>query len=92
MTIRKRLLISGRVQGVFFRETCRRVASEHGVGGFARNLPDGRVEVALEGEPDDVAAVEAWCREGPEWARVDDVDATVEPPQGDTVSPRPEPH
>lgn len=84
MIVRKRLMISGRVQGVFFRETCRRVALGHGVAGSARNLADGRVEVVLEGEPEDVAAVEAWCRDGPEWADVESVEATGEPPEGAT--------
>ena len=84
MVVRKRLMISGRVQGVFFRETCRRVALQHGVAGSARNLPDGRVEVVLEGEADDVAAMESWCGEGPEWADVDSIEATDEPAQGVT--------
>ena len=82
MVVRKRLMISGRVQGVFFRETCRRVALQHSVAGGARNLADGRVEVVLEGEADDVAAVENWCHEGPEWADVDSVEGIDEPVQG----------
>ena len=52
--VRYRVLVSGRVQGVFFRDTCQRVANEHGVAGWVRNLPDGRVEAVFEGPPDDV--------------------------------------
>jgi acylphosphatase len=82
VTVRKRLLVSGRVQGVFFRETCRHVAQEKGVAGRARNLSDGRVEIVLEGDPGAVAEVEAWCHHGPDWAEVDSVDVSEEPPEG----------
>ena len=75
--------VTGRVQGVFFRAECERVAREHGVAGFVRNLPDGRVEAAFEGNDTDVDACVAWCREGSSWARVEDVDATEEAPTGD---------
>ena len=56
--VRYRVLVSGRVQGVFFRDSCRRVAEEHDVGGWVRNLPDGRVEAVFEGPPSvqDIAA------------------------------------
>ena len=72
----------GRVQGVWFRESCRTEAVEHGVAGWVRNLSDGRVEVVLEGPDAAVARVEAWCREGPVRARVDDVEAISEEPDG----------
>ncbi len=49
--IRYRVLISGRVQGVFFRDSCRRLAEQHDVAGWVRNLPDGRVEAVFEGPP-----------------------------------------
>jgi acylphosphatase len=65
---------------VFFRDRCRDAALEHGVAGWAANLPDGRVEVVLEGAPDPVALVEAWCRHGPRRAHVERVDAEDEPP------------
>jgi acylphosphatase len=55
--MRKRVVVSGRVQGVFFRDSSRQQAARLGVAGRARNLPDGRVEVVLEGPADDVAAV-----------------------------------
>lgn len=85
MTIRKRALVSGRVQGVFFRDSCRRYAEEQGVAGSARNLSDGRVEVIAEGEPEAVERVIEWCRSGPQWADVDSVDVTDEQSQGLTT-------
>ncbi len=81
-TVRRRLYVSGRVQGVWYRESCRAEAAAHGVAGSVRNLADGRVEVVLEGAPAAVAAVEAWCRHGPRRARVDGLDARDEPPVG----------
>ena len=68
MTIRKRALVSGRVQGVFYRDTCRQVAGREGVSGWASNRPDGRVEIVLEGEPEAVERVLKWCREGTRWS------------------------
>ena len=70
------------MQGVFFRDHCRSTAAARGVAGSVANLPDGRVEVVLEGPPAAVAAVEAWCRRGPERARVETVEARDEPPTG----------
>lgn len=83
MTVRRRVLVSGRVQGVFFRETCRRMAEAENVAGSAANLPDGRVEVFFEGEPDAVDRLVDWCRSGPEWADVDAVETREEDPVGD---------
>ena len=80
--IRFRLLISGRVQGVFFRDTCRRVAQQHGVAGWVRNLPDGRVEAVFEGPAADVGRLVEWSREGPTTAVVEDVRVQAEPPEG----------
>ena len=71
---RVRVVISGRVQGVFYRATLRSQATRRALAGWARNLPDGRVEAELQGEPDDVDAVVAWCRQGPAQARVSDVE------------------
>jgi acylphosphatase len=56
MTVCKRALYAGRVQGVGFRATARMIASGHPVAGYVRNLPDGRVELVAEGEPDAVTA------------------------------------
>ena len=81
-TIRRRVLVSGLVQGVWFRQTTADMAREAGVAGWVRNLPDGRVEAVLEGEPVAVEALLAWCRRGPRAARVDSVDVTEVPPTG----------
>jgi acylphosphatase len=80
--VRRRLVIHGRVQGVFFRDTLRRLAESHGVAGWARNAPDGTVEVALEGDEEAVARIVAFAREGPEGAWVERVDENVEEPEG----------
>lgn len=81
-TVRRRVLVSGLVQGVFFRDSCRREADSHGVAGWARNRSDGTVEVAFEGPPDEVEAMVAWARRGPPHARVEHVEVTDEAPQG----------
>ena len=80
--VRYRVLISGRVQGVFFRDTCRRLAEQHGVAGWVRNLPDGRVEAVFEGLADDVRRLVDWARTGPRLAAVHDVAVQSEPPEG----------
>jgi len=64
----------GRVQGVFFRDSTRRLAESRGVAGWVRNRPDGAVEAVFEGAPDDVDALESFFRRGPEGAAVDRVD------------------
>jgi acylphosphatase len=80
--VRYRVLISGRVQGVFFRDTCRRLAVEHGVAGWVRNLPDGRVEAVFEGLADDVRLLVDWAHRGPRLAVVGEVTVEPEPPEG----------
>lgn len=82
MTVAKKVIVSGSVQGVFFRDTCRRVAEENDVAGSASNLPDGRVEIHLEGEPEAVDRVIDWCRKGTEYAHVDAVEVSSEEPSG----------
>lgn len=82
MTVRKHLYVSGRVQGVFYRDTCRRVAEEAQVAGWATNLPDGRVEVVLEGDDDAVDRVVGWCHEGTPYSEVANMEVTEEPPEG----------
>ena len=79
---RLRLLVSGRVQGVWFRESTRQEAERLGVTGWVRNLPDGRVEAVLEGETVAVQALAAWCRRGPERAQVETVEQVEERPTG----------
>ncbi len=80
--IRKRVLVAGRVQGVFFRDTCRRVATAHGVTGWVRNLPDGRVEAVFEGTAEGVDHLVDWMRHGPDTAVVQEVAVRVEQPEG----------
>jgi acylphosphatase len=72
------------VQGVFFRDTARRMAASRGVAGWIRNNPDGTVEAAFEGAPDAVDALVGFCREGPRGADVEDVDLRDEEPQGES--------
>ena len=79
---RARVIVTGRVQGVFFRESTRRKAIELGLCGWVRNLPDLSVEWVAEGDVSDVQALIRWCREGgPMMARVDRVDV-LDPPEG----------
>jgi acylphosphatase len=80
---RVRVVVRGRVQGVFFRASCRRRASDLGLAGWVRNRADGAVEAVFEGEPGAVEAMLAWCREGPPDASVEAVDVGEEPPVGE---------
>ena len=80
--IRRKFLVAGRVQGVFFRAACRDEAVRLGVAGYARNLRDGRVEVVAEGSEDAVEALARWCHAGPPRAIVTKVDITTEAPEG----------
>jgi acylphosphatase len=81
---RVRVIASGRVQGVFYRATCARLAREHGLAGFVRNLPDGRVEAAFEGQDGVVDRMVDWSRRGPELAVVADLQVLAEEPVGET--------
>ncbi len=72
--------VSGRVQGVFFRQSARAEAERLGLRGWVRNLTDGRVEGVAEGEPEAVDAWLAWCRRGPATARVEAVRVEEEAP------------
>jgi acylphosphatase len=72
--VRAHAVISGRVQGVFFRMETQRAAEGHGVTGWVRNKPNGTVEAVFEGRQQDVEAALNWCRQGPRMARVDEVD------------------
>lgn len=80
--IRRRVVVRGHVQGVFFRETARRRAQTAGVAGWVRNNANGSVEAVFEGEPEAVERLVAFCREGPRGARVDWVDVVSEEPEG----------
>jgi acylphosphatase len=80
---RSRVVVTGRVQGVFFRATCAAAARRLEVRGHVRNLLDGRVEAVFEGPDEGVDAMVEWCRRGPEMARIDAVEVTLEPLAGD---------
>ena len=80
--IRRRVTVSGRVQGVFFRETVRRRAESARLAGWVRNNSDGTVEAVFEGEQKPVERLVDWCREGPRGARVEWVDVASEEPEG----------
>src|SRR3954447_15178938 len=81
--IRRRVLVSGRVQGVWFRDSCRREARRQGVAGWVRNREDGRVEAVFEGDPDAVNTLVNWAQHGPPRARVTGIDVTDEEPAGE---------
>ena len=80
--IRRRVVVHGCVQGVFFRDTTRRLARQHGVGGWVRNNWDGTVEAVFEGEAEAVERLVRFCHEGPRRARFDRVEISEEEPEG----------
>ena len=80
--VRRRLLVRGRVQGVFFRDSARQRARHEGVAGWARNREDGALEVVLEGPRPAVDRVAAFCETGPPQASVRGVEAHSEEPEG----------
>ena len=82
-TIRRRVVVRGYVQGVFFRDSVRRLAERHGVAGWIENRRDGAVEAVFESEPEAVERLIDSCRRGPRGARVDDVEVTEEEPRGE---------
>ncbi len=75
---RAHVYVTGKVQGVFFRQNTKRQAQSRGVYGWVRNLEDGRVEAVFEGEEEAVKAVVEFCRVGPKTAQVSDVAVTWE--------------
>ena len=82
--VRQRVVVRGRVQGVFFRASAKKEARRLGLAGFARNLPDGSVEVEVEGDDEAVAQMVQWLRSGPEQAVVAGAEVTSVTPTGDT--------
>ena len=80
--IRRRVIVHGRVQGVFFRDSVRERARAQGVHGRVRNRPDGAVEAVFEGPPDAVEALVRFCETGPSGARVRHVEVAEETPEG----------
>ena len=79
---RRRVIVRGHVQGVFFRETTKRRAAAAGLSGWVRNQADGSVEAVFEGEREEVDRLVAFVRDGPPGARVDWVDVEAEEPEG----------
>jgi acylphosphatase len=80
--IRIRVVVHGLVQGVWFRESCKRMAEEQGVAGWVRNRSDGTVEAVFEGAAQPVSVVVSWCRIGPTRAEIAGIDVTEETPEG----------
>ena len=80
--VRRRVVVHGRVQGVWFRGATEREAQAAGVAGWVRNRADGTVEAVFEGPPEAVARLLAFCRHGPRGARVDRVEECEEAPEG----------
>lgn len=80
---RYRVVVHGRVQGVYFRAACAAEASRHGVSGWVSNQPDGTVYAEFEGSPGAVDAMVAWCSTGPSRAHVTDVKVTPLEPTGE---------
>jgi len=80
-TIRRRVVVRGRVQGVFFRDTCRSEARRHGVSGWVTNRPDGAGEAVLGGAEAAVDTIVGWMHRGPDAAVVTDVEVIVEEPE-----------
>lgn len=79
---RSRVVVEGRVQGVWFRESTRRMAEEAGICGWVRNLPEGSVEAVFEGSRDAVDHAVAWARSGPPRAEVSSLSEFAEKPEG----------
>jgi acylphosphatase len=80
---RAHVYVSGRVQGVFFRDSVRERAEQLGLIGWVRNIPDGRVETLFEGPSESVREMVRWCEEGPSHADVENVDTEFEAPRED---------
>jgi acylphosphatase len=80
--MRRRVVVHGHVQGVFFRDTTRRLALEHGVGGWVRNTWEGTVEAVFEGAPENVERLVAFVHRGPHGAAVERVEVFDEDEEG----------
>lgn len=86
LNTRAHVFVTGKVQGVYFRQNTQITAREHGVAGWVRNLPDGRVEAVIEGDEASVKKVVEWCRRGPPSARVDNIEIKNEKYTGEFSS------
>lgn len=83
MNARVHIFVSGKVQGVFFRSGTRDKAQELGITGWVRNLDDERVEAVFEGEREAVEKMTGWCRRGPPYAHVENVEVIPEDYRGE---------
>lgn len=83
---RKHIIIEGKVQGVFFRAYTQRMAASLELTGWVRNLADGRVEIVIEGEENNLTAMIEWCRKGPPYAAVRRVEVIEEPYSGNYMN------
>jgi acylphosphatase len=81
--VRATILVTGRVQGVFYRSSAFQEAQRLSLLGFVQNLPDGAIEAVVEGPESSVEQFIAWCRVGPPLARIDEVDVRRSPPKGE---------
>ncbi len=82
--IRRRVAVTGAVQGVSFRATCGQQAEPRGVTGWVSNRSDGAVEAVFEGDDEAVEAMIDWARHGPDQATVENVEVAIEEPQGES--------
>lgn len=80
--VRRRVVVHGRVQGVFFRDTTRRKAESAGIAGWVANRDDGAVEAVFEGDPEAVEAIVRFAHQGPDRAEVERVETSEEKPEG----------
>jgi acylphosphatase len=80
--VRRRVVVHGRVQGVFFRDSTRERAQAHGVAGWVANRPDGAVEAVLEGDPEAVDRIVRFLETGPPSAEVERIETSEEAPEG----------
>jgi acylphosphatase len=80
--VRRHVVVHGRVQGVFFRDSTRERARAHGVAGWVANRPDGAVEAVLEGDPEAVERVVRFLQTGPPSAEVERIETSDEEPEG----------
>lgn len=80
--IRRRVVVHGHVQGVFFRDSTRQKAGSRGVAGWVANRPDGAVEAVFEGDPEAVESMVRFAHEGPGGAAVAEVEVSEEEPEG----------
>ena len=80
--VRRRVVVHGRVQGVFFRDTTRRKAESAGIAGWVANRDDGAVEAVFEGDPEAVEAIVRFAQQGPDRAEVERVETSEEEPEG----------